>query len=221
METKTKVKKSGGKAAIIKAYREFVLTNEKNPSSVFQLCHSAGMAEEEFYDHFSSISRIEAEIWLSHLENSIAAVQENPDISSFSGKDKMLLFFFSLVQQLKKDRSFVCWSAKNWAKPGRHSSARKEVSERVKVWFEEILSASRSNGEVKERSKISSHYADGLMLSFWFILDFWMKDESSGFEDTDALIEKTIGLAFDLLSESPLEKAIDLGRFLLGRLRPV
>jgi len=219
MEAKTKDKKAPGKSTMMDAYRDYVLTEGKNPSSVYQLGKMAGFTEAAFYAHFSSIARLESEIWLDHLEEITRSVKANPEYNSFSGRDKLLLFFFSMVQQLRKDRSFICWSAASWAKPGKHSAARKAVAEKVKDYFSEVLGEASASGEIKERTKISNHYADALLLSFWFILDFWIKDESRDFEDSDALIEKTIGLALDLLGESPLEKALDLGKFLIGRLK--
>lgn len=203
----------------MEAYRDFVLSEGKNPASVYQLGKLAGFSEADFYQYFSSLSQLESEIWTQHLSETIEAIEKNPEFASFGGREKLLLFFFTLVQQLKKDRSFVSWSAANWARPAKHSSARNAVAEKAKGFFSSVLSEANSTGEIKDRMKLSNHYADALLFAFWFILDFWIKDESRDFEDTDALIEKTIGLSVDLLGESPLEKALDLGRFLLGRVK--
>jgi ubiquinone biosynthesis protein COQ9 len=46
------------------------------------------------------------------------------------------------------------------------------------------------------------------------VLRFWVKDDSKNFEQTDALIEKTVKLTFELLGESPLDSFIDLAKFL-------
>ena len=43
----------------------------------------------------------------------------------------------------------------------------------------------------------------------------WLKDESKAFETTDAAIEKSVNLAFELLSQGPLDSIIDFGRFAL------
>jgi hypothetical protein len=55
------------------------------------------------------------------------------------------------------------------------------------------------------------------MVQFWFIIQFWMTDESRDFEDTDAAIEKGVNLGFDLMKENTLDKAFDLAKFLWGR----
>ena len=223
MET-TKQKRKTGEAdirdRINSAYRDFVLTEGKEPVSVYQLGKKAGFSEEEFYSRFSTLHSVASDIWKSHLESAASVMRGNPEYSGFSGREKFLLFYFSLVQQLKKDRSFICWSASTWKNPLKPGSARKEVAQWVKSFTEEILNEARMTGEVKDRGKLGDHYSDAMLLQFWFILDFWIKDESVDFTDTDALIEKSLGLGFDLLGEGPLEKALDLGRFLLGRILP-
>jgi hypothetical protein len=221
-ESKQKKKgKAAGRDLILGAYKDFVLMEGKEPASVYLLGKKAGFSEAEFYQHFSTVPQVGADIWKALLEETEASVRNNPEYATFTGRDKLLLFYFSLVQHLKKERSFVNWSASGWIKPGRHGAARKLVSSWVKDFMEGVLREAEASGEVKGRGKIGNHYADALLLQFWFILDFWIKDESQDFEDSDALIEKSLGLAFDLLGEGPLEKALDLGRFLLGRVMPV
>jgi hypothetical protein len=218
MESKTKKKNKPDKNFWLDVYREFVLTNEKNPSSVFQLARQAGATEAEFFSEFSSLTQLETAIWKGHLDAVFAGLDKNPEWDAFSGREKVLLFFFSLLQQLKKDRSFICWSVKNMTRPGRPSAPRKVLSSRLKSWFTLLVDESAASGEVKERLQFHKHFASALLAGFWFILSFWCKDESPDFEDSDALIEKSIGLGFDLMGESPLEKAVDLGRFLFGRI---
>jgi len=221
METTRQKRKTGKLSDLIQdAYRDFVLTEGKEPASVYQLGKKAGFSEEEFYSHFGTIPAVASEIWKNHLEAAASVMRNNPEYADFSGRDKLLLFYFSFAQQLKKDRSFVLWSSASWHNPLQASATRKRVAEWVKNFSEEILNEARASGEVKDRVKLGKHYSDALLLQFWFILDFWKKDESHDFADTDALIEKTIGLSFDLLGEGPLEKALDLGRFLLGRIIP-
>jgi hypothetical protein len=45
-------------------------------------------------------------------------------------------------------------------------------------------------------------------------------DDSKGFERTDAFVEKSAAVAFDLIRTQALDSAVDLARFLLPRLDP-
>jgi AcrR family transcriptional regulator len=219
----TKQKRKAGtshKDQILVAYRDFVLTEGKEPASVYQLCKLAGVSEEQFYGFFSSLGQVGFEIWKIRLEAAAATVRNNPEYADFSGRDKLLLFYFSLLQELKKERSFVAWSAKSRMLPFSQHSGQKELGRWVKDFFQDILNEARASGEVKDRARLDNLYPDAMLLQFWFILDFWIRDESADFADSDALVEKSLGLTFDLLGEGPLEKALDLGRFLLGRVMP-
>jgi hypothetical protein len=51
-------------------------------------------------------------------------------------------------------------------------------------------------------------------MHFMFILQFWAHDESANFEKTDAAIEKSVNLAFDLIGKGILDNALDFGKFL-------
>jgi hypothetical protein len=42
-------------------------------------------------------------------------------------------------------------------------------------------------------------------------------DDSKGFERTDAFVEKSAAVAFDLIRTQALDSAVDLARFLLPR----
>jgi hypothetical protein len=47
-----------------------------------------------------------------------------------------------------------------------------------------------------------------------FLLLFWRDDESAGFEKTDAAIEKSVNLAFDLIGKGAVDSAFDFAKFL-------
>ena len=53
---------------------------------------------------------------------------------------------------------------------------------------------------------------------FRSIIEYHRKDQSEEFQDTDALIEKSVRLGADIARAGTLDSAIDLGRFLLRRL---
>jgi len=47
-----------------------------------------------------------------------------------------------------------------------------------------------------------------------FLLVFWKEDESPGFEKTDAAVEKSVNLAFDLIGKGAVDSFIDFAKFL-------
>ncbi|MBX2815395.1 MAG: hypothetical protein KTR24_05350, partial [Saprospiraceae bacterium] len=55
---------------------------------------------------------------------------------------------------------------------------------------------------------------EGLWTQLLFLLDFWQKDESPGFEKTDMAIEKSVRVAMNLVDTAPVDSILDLGKFL-------
>jgi len=61
---------------------------------------------------------------------------------------------------------------------------------------------------------IGNKYGEGLWIQALFVLQFWTKDESIGFEKTDAAIEKAVNVSFDLMGKSPIDSVLDFAKFL-------
>ena len=46
------------------------------------------------------------------------------------------------------------------------------------------------------------------------LMKFWLSDTSKGFEKTDALIEKSVNVVFEVFDNTRLDTILDLGKFL-------
>ena len=46
------------------------------------------------------------------------------------------------------------------------------------------------------------------------LMKFWISDTSKGFEKTDALIEKSVNVVFEVFDNTRLDTILDLGKFL-------
>jgi len=51
-------------------------------------------------------------------------------------------------------------------------------------------------------------------MQFAFVLNFWIKDQSAGFEKTDEAIEKGVNVTFDFFQRSPIDNLLEYGKFL-------
>lgn len=198
------------------AYIDYVLTQGKMPNSVYIFAKENGMSEEEFYAHFGSFEGIEQSIWTALCEKALKEVEGQEIWSQYSSREKALAFFYGFIELLKSKRSFVLYSLK-------HSSPKigtPSVLKGVKNIFEEfatnIINHGVEQGELAERKFFTSKYKDALWLQFGFILNFWAKDSSAGFEKTDEAIEKGINVTFDLFEKSALDSILDYGKFMLN-----
>jgi len=198
---------------VIEHYIDYVLTHGEQPKSVYNYSKSLGISEAEFYQLFASFDAIERAIWSASIVETIDTIRQQEVWANYTAREKMLSFFYSYVEVLKRQRSFVKYSLKG---SGRLSTPA--VLAEVKMIFsnfsEELIADGLNSGELAERKFISKRYKDALWLQFAFILDFWIRDDSKDFEKTDEAIEKGINVTFDLFQHSPIDNLIEYGKFL-------
>ena len=215
MEKKTTSKSAGSKASqaekIKKSYKEQVLEHGGKPSSIFKFVKGLKIKEEVFYDEFNSFEAVEQEIWLDLLRNTMEAIQAEELYAQYSAREKLLAFYYTFIEVMKGERSFILQTARFESRLGPLKAFKKQFME----FIDEILLEASETEEVKKRPYVSDQYGEGIWIQFMFVLSFWLKDDSKGFEKTDALIEKAVNVSFDLMGKSPLDAAVDLAKFLL------
>jgi hypothetical protein len=215
---KTKKSKPKSKAVssiqIIASYRECLLSEGKQPASVFKFCKDHGFSEADFYQFFGSFEALEKSIWKEYIVDTRNRMEADASYQSFSTREKILTFYFMLAESLKADRSFVLHQLKGWKNPSVVPSFLKGFKASFEEWLNTLLNEGKGTGEIAKRPFLDQRYDMLFWLHLMFILQFWSHDESANFEKTDAAIEKSVNLAFDLIGKGVLDNAIDFGKFL-------
>jgi len=195
-------------------YMNYVLTNDEQPKSVYSFVKKLKIAEVDFYEFFASFESIEKVIWVELTVETIDTLQQQEVWSQYSSREKILSFFYSYVEVLKRQRSFIIYTLKSSS--GQFSTPK--VLAGVKTIFdnfaENVINDGLESGELADRKFFSKRYKDALWLQFAFIVRFWITDESPGFEKTDEAIEKGINVTFDLFQHSPIDNLLEYGKFL-------
>lgn len=194
-------------------YVDYVLTHDEMPKSVYNFAKKLKMPEADFYQFFSSFESIEKHIWVEMTVETIDAIAAQEVWSQYTSRDKMLAFFYSFIEVLKKQRSFVKYSLKNHKKlstPPVLSGARPIFEN----FAENIINEGLESGEIADRKFFSKRYKDALWVQFAFIVNFWLDDSSDGFEKTDEAIERGVNVTFDLFQRSPIDNLFEYGKFL-------
>lgn len=196
------------------AYIDYVLTHDEKPTSVYSFAKKLKISEADFYVFYASFESIEKSVWVELTVETIDTLQEQEVWNQYTSRDKILAFFYSYVEVLKKQRSFITYSLHKKL----HRLGTPEVLSGVKVIFEnfadQIINEGLESGELAERKFLSKRYKDAIWVQFAFILNFWINDESTDFEKTDEAIEKGINVTFDLFQHSPIDNLIEYGKFL-------
>lgn len=200
---------------IREAYIKYVLTEGKEPASVYQFAESNGITETEFYNHFGTFEGLEQSIWEGFAERTISEIKGQEVWASYTSREKALSFFYSFFELLKANRSFASYSYKKQPR----GLAAPRIFDKLKPVFEtfadEILKEGLESAELSDRKFFAKRYKDALWIQFGFVLNFWMNDSSAGFEKTDEAIEKGINVTFDLFQRNPVDNLIDYGKFLV------
>lgn len=198
---------------IITLYMEHILMGEDLPKTVYAFCKKNEIEESDFYTFFGSFEGLKQEIWNKFLENTISTLQNDGSFASFSPKNKLLTFYFTLFEVLTLNRSYVLYVLKDNKEGLSNLAQLKQFRMSMKEFVKNNIAIEETR--VSKLSKITKPvYSEGAWIQFLFILKFWMEDNSKGFEKTDIIIEKSVNTVVDLLDSKPLENLIDLGKFL-------
>ena len=196
------------------AYIDYVLINDEKPKSVYSFVKKLKITEADFYEFYASFESIEKNIWVELTLETINAIEEQEVWSQYSSRERILAFFYSYVEVLKKQRSFIIYTLKSHISKFSTPDALSGVKPIFENFAEEIINEGLESGELANRKFLSKKYKDAVWLQFSFILNFWINDNSAGFEKTDEAIEKGINVTFDLFERSPLDNLLEYGKFL-------
>lgn len=195
-------------------YIDYVLTHGEKPKSIYSFVKSLDIQESEFYEHYASFESIEKNTWAELVVETIDAVVQQEVWSQYGSRDKMLSFFYSLTELLKRQRSFIVYSLKENGSNHFTPAPLSAVKPLFEQFAEQILNEGLESGELADRKFFTKRYKDALWAQFLFITKFWINDDSAGFEKTDEAIEKGINVTFDLFQRSPLDNLFEYGKFL-------
>lgn len=200
---------------LVDAYLDYVLTEGRRPATVYAFTKKLKIQESAFYQEFSSFEALEEKVLKLMAEEVIQSLTKSEEWPSFTAREKVLSFFFALIEKLKEKRSFLQWLQAQTTDTDLKPAYLKGLKHAFEQMADSILAKGIDDQEVKKRGKLSDKYTDALWIQFLFIYRFWLKDTSSEFEKTDEAIEKSVNLYFDLVGQSPLDSMIEFGKFLL------
>ena len=155
--------------------------------------------------------------WNQVYEQTVHICDQNPEYAQYAGREKMLAFVFTFLQQLGKERdTYAPFLA------GKHpllllndATLRSSLKPDFDDYCGTLLFDATNTGEVQARPFIANYYKNILWTGLVFILNYWAKDRSPNQEQTDVFVEKTVHFMFDMLAPGPVDSGIDLVRFLI------
>lgn len=196
------------------AYIEHLLENGSRPSSIFSFTKKLEMKEVEFYEYYNSFELLESNIWKDFITETINKISNDETYSGYTVREKLLAFYYTLIETLKQQRSYtmMCWKEIDM-KRMKTPTFLTEFKTAYKEYMQDLIQEGKESGEVEPRRYLDNRYADFFWVQIALVMDFWVKDASKGFEKTDAFIEKSVNTSFDLIGASALDSVLDLAKF--------
>lgn len=212
--SKKKATRQPSETSIIDAYKSYLLLHGEQPKSVYKFCLDLEMKEEDFFNQFGSFEAIDRVIWKDFAASTSSRLQADPSFSNFTAREKLLTYYFALAEVLKTNRSYVLLLSRNHNRPEFLPNFLKDFKISFEQFLEQVLHDGLSKNEIAKRPFLDKRYPDLFWIHMSFFLLYWKDDTSKGFENTDAFIEKSINLAFDLIGKGALDTAVDFIKFL-------
>jgi len=202
---------------IIEKYIHSLLETGHPPASVYAFVKNLEISEREFFAQFASFAVLESHIWKRVITDTISSVEDSEEWAGFSSQQKLLTFYYALCDQILDRRSFFLARFPRLSKGDKPSQSLCGMRHAFTEFTGKILDSGKENGEVACRGSLTRAYPLGLFGHLLSVIEFNLDDASSGFERTDAYIEKSVRLAFDVIGTRAVDSAFDLFRFLSGR----
>ncbi len=122
--------------------------------------------------------------------------------------------YFTFFELLTANRSYVLLTLNENPDKLKNLEQLKELRKDIKVFAKELVSEGNEDKNTQFLKQSETVFSEATWVQFLFILKFWVDDNSAKFESTDIVIEKSVNTVFDLFDNTPLERVIDLGKFL-------
>lgn len=200
---------------IITAFMQDTLEKSAYPVSEYLFCKTHGFDEAKFYSHFGNLNQVSEAVWLGFFKNTIDLLHKNTAYTKFETKEKLLTFYFTFFEVLNLNRSYALFALQKCngsQNPIEKLKDLKPLRAAFKAYCYDLQQdADTKNTLVKKPVRLLT---EGAWIQLFCILQFWVKDSSPGFEKTDMVIEKSVQTIFDIIDHTPLESAIDFGKFI-------
>lgn len=198
-------------------YKEAILSEGKAPKTVFVFCKGLGIPEREFFDRFADFAALDAAIWAEWVSEAVSALDRDNDVGAYTARERYLAFLFTFVEVMKDNRS---WLLARF--PGVGTALQCRSFKRFReafAGFADTLEIRLPVEEVTGRFAPSNWRSKVLYPHLLSLMEFFKDDGSDRFEATDAYVEKSVRVAFEVLEGGVFDAGVDLLRFLAGRNR--
>ncbi|MCS7297661.1 MAG: hypothetical protein RMK19_00995 [Bacteroidia bacterium] len=207
----SKSKEVALEARIIDLYKQLVVEDKIKGMSVYSFCKALDISEADFYKYFASLEAVGRKVWTTYADEVIAALRGSETYQNYTAREKILAYFFTFFEIAVKDRSFI-------SKTYISFSLLRGYQRKFRSHMAEVIQEGVIADEIQSRH-LENLYLDVLWGLHWGLIQFWLSDESEGFQDTEKAIETYLRIPLELMGQNVLDSAYEAIRFTLNRLK--
>lgn len=202
------------KDKLIEMYMDYVLENGEDPGTVYKFSKLNNISETDFYNFFGSFDGLKKGIWERFFEHTLEVIHGTPEYATYGNREKMLTLYFTFFEILTVNRSYVLFTLKSKQPKFNKLAELKGLRREIKNYAIDLIRQDNDTKQVKLLKRSETIFSEAAWVQLMFLLKFWMDDNSPQFESTDVAIEKSVNTVFDVFDNTPLERVLDLGKFL-------
>lgn len=199
---------------LVEKYLNYVSEVGSRPCSLYQLAKYFGEEKESLGSAFNSVAQLEAAVWQSFIEENFARLNAEPAYAEYVARERLLAFYFTLLEVLKPHRAYVKLAPMHLAASIIGTDVLVQFKKSFLEYTQGLVHLGIETGEVESRAFLTDRYNEALWAQCLFILNFWKKDTSEDFQKTDEAVERSVNLSLDLMARGPLDSIIEFGQFL-------
>lgn len=198
----------------ISGYKDYCSRVGNVPSSAYRLCKFLYIQEVDFSIHFDSIKDLQRTVWNSFLFTTIERLAASEEYENYCARERLLAFYYTLFEDLKPEHAFykATFQQLKLTLFTNHQVAIFKAA--FGPYINELIALAKETEEISARAVIENYYEQAFSVHFLFLLNFWSSDTSQNFQDTDAAVEKSTNLLFDLLQRNAGDATADFAKFL-------
>ncbi len=201
------------KEKLFRIYTTWIAENKKRPEFIEAFVIEADSSENEFKSYFDSFEALEKAFWLDHFQEAVTRTSQQDEYAGYSINEKLLAYYFTWIEILEEHREYVVFAMENC----RFYEIYPPQMADFKKYFEDVIGQLVDEGtstmEIANRPLITERYKYMLWSQPVAIIRFWVRDTGENYENTDALIEKTVNFSFDMMRSNSLDSFVDLAKF--------
>ena len=198
-------------------FLEYANSTGKRANWPYRFLEVTDMEDANFFKTYRNIKALEQDIWGRFFDETLSTLNAEPIYAEYTVREKLLAFSFTLIEVLKPYKGYVADCCSGYFIQLLNRSFLKQFKQAFDNYSHTLLEEGKVNDEVAKRMLVSKQYDKVLWGQVLFVVHYWSHDSSEDDEQTDAAIEKSVNLTFDLLGRNAVDTAVDLTKFLIQK----